>query len=92
MANDLTGNPWVIDTASATAVHSGLAFISGISWSNYANMADQLVIKDSRGVEIVNTTGKADLTPIIIGFGESIRVRDLTVTILDSGKVAVHHK
>lgn len=48
MANDLTGNPWVLDTASATKLWSGPTYVVGMEW-HPAAMDDDLEVQDALG-------------------------------------------
>jgi hypothetical protein len=55
MANDLTKNPWVIDTAGATSTWTGPVYIQKIRWVPAA-AGDDLVINDKNGEEIFSVT------------------------------------
>ena len=47
MANDLTGNPWVIDTAGA--IFSGEVRIDRIAWKNATTLNHTVLIVDGAG-------------------------------------------
>ena len=49
MANDLTKNPWVVDTASATAILSDWADVRSIQWIGGAIAGDEAVVQDKDG-------------------------------------------
>lgn len=93
MANDLSGRPWVVDTASATTIHSGNAYVKGIVFSGYASAADQAVItfKSAAGNTNVLATlqGKADLSPVHPDLALPIWVRDIAVSVVTSGRVSI---
>ena len=54
MANDLSINPWMIDTASGTNVTTDDLFIRAIKWNpGSAGVAgDQAIVQDKNGKEI----------------------------------------
>lgn len=97
MANDQTGNPWVLDTASAGtklgAVVGSVAHITALQWSGYNSAADQCIVQDGyRGIDVFVFSGKADLSPVDINIGQQIRIRDFILKTLDSGKLTVYLK
>jgi hypothetical protein len=49
MANDLTGNPWKVDTASATAIWSGNVWIKRLVWHEPTTSGHTLSITDAAG-------------------------------------------
>ena len=55
MANDLTKNPWVLDTASSTSIWDGPVYINKIDWVPAA-ANDDLVITDKNGGPIWSVT------------------------------------
>lgn len=52
MSNVLTGNPWVLDTASATPVSLARVKISGIRWIGATAAGHQVVVTDAGGGRI----------------------------------------
>lgn len=92
MANDLRGNPWLIDTPSATVIHIDVAHIDSFVFSEYLNAADQCVIQDWRGRDIVRMVGNNDLTPVQYppGGDSHMQIRGLVIPTLSSGVVAVN--
>jgi hypothetical protein len=90
MANDLTGNPWIIDTPSATTVHTNVAVVNSLTWSGYTSgAADQIIVRDQRGRTIFSAVGHVDLTPIQLTFSPRIFIRSLTVPTLTTGILSV---
>lgn len=90
MANDLTRTPWIIDTASATTIKSGLTFVKDLTFSGYASGGDTAVIQDDRGRAILTLTGLGTLNPIAAPLpADGIWIRDIKVTTLGSGIVTI---
>ena len=55
MANDLTKNPWVIDTAGATSTWTGPVYIKSMRWVPAA-AGDDLTVTDKNGNTIWTVT------------------------------------
>lgn len=93
MPNDLSGRPWVVDTANAATIHSGNAYVKGIVFSGYASAADEAVItfKAASGATniLVTLQGKADLSPVHPDLALPIWVRDIAVSVVTSGQVSI---
>lgn len=90
MANNIKGLPWVLDTAGASAVKSGLTWVSSITFSGYTLAAHKAVIKDAqRNVVLYTLDGNAELSPVQLVFAEPMRMRELALTTLDSGQVTI---
>lgn len=49
MANDLTKNPFIVDTAGATAIFSDALAISTIEWIGATTAGHRAVVKDKDG-------------------------------------------
>lgn len=95
MANNMAGNPWVLDTASTSTklgqTVGSVVHISALQWSGYNSPADQCIIQDGyRGIDILVFTGKPDLSPVEIAPGKTIRIRDPILKVLDSGIVSLY--
>lgn len=88
MANVLTANPWVVDTASATAVFSSEIKVRHMEFVAYAAATDKVIVTDKNGILVWQGDGNADL--------ESERsgnigwVNGLIVSTLTSGKLLVY--
>lgn len=94
MANNLKGNPFVLDTADA-AVKLGQTIgsvwhITNLQWSGYTSAADQCILQDGyRGIDVLVFSGKADLSPVDINPGTIIRITDPILKVLGSGILTV---
>jgi hypothetical protein len=89
MANDFTGNPWIIDTVMASA-YPFVVFIQDLTWDEQTAGGDQLVIKRKNGNLIIDT--KASAANASQRFGRVDHVEGFQVTTLGSGKVMVFIK
>lgn len=92
MANDLTGNPYVIDnnnTNSANCV-SGMKRIYSIEWHNYTNNTSRCIVLDGKNRTLFNSIGKADLTPI--KGGAEGWVDGIKVDTLSSGVLLIYYR
>ena len=49
MANDLSKNPWVVDTASATAILTSWAAVAQIQWIGATTAGHEAIIQDQDG-------------------------------------------
>jgi hypothetical protein len=93
MANDLSGRPWVVDTASAATIHALNAYVKGIVFSGYASAADEAIITflaPSGNTNVLAVLqGKPDLSPVHPDLALPIWVRNIAVPTLTSGKVSI---
>ena len=97
MANQLRTNPWVIDTPGASILHSGAAFIATLQWSGYlegtgarCTVQDGRTLADSSGpTTIFDWAGNADGSPISLQPGMNIKITDLIVSNLSSGRLTI---
>jgi len=71
MANDFSGNPWVIDTAFSTLPSPG--HIAGsavkaisITWSDTSLAADQVIITQANGKPVVNAKAGQASAPALV--------------------------
>lgn len=93
MANDLTDNPWIIDTAATLDAGSGEMRIAHVKWINPSGQADDAcVIQNGAGTRVfwesVYPGGNFDAD---ISFPErGIRVRGLKVSTLSRGRLYVY--
>lgn len=86
MANQLTVNPWVLDTVMA-APYKPYVNIRDITWTDQVAAGDALVIKDGNGNIIVDA--KASAANVYERFGKIGWVNGLQLTTLTSGKVII---
>lgn len=95
MANDLTRDPWILDTASASPIKSSpnpnISLVMGVIFFGYTDPAHKCQFKNDKGTIIIDLPGAADLAPVSWYFSDSIPrpVFNLTLSLLDSGKVEV---
>lgn len=85
MANDFTGNPWIIDSVMA-APYTGVVFVKDVTWDEQANAGDQLTIKRGNGSIVIDTKASA---PNVFQRWTPERIQGFQVTTLGSGKVMV---
>lgn len=97
MANDLTGNPWVIDTASSTPVTTEDVYLDAIRWVGATTAGHQAVVKDNKGTPDTIYEGLANGANFIDerSFGAEYSgprrvVGGLAVTTLGSGKLYIY--
>ena len=94
MANDVTGNPVILDTASTTAVVISNFFkIKAIVWDQGASGAntDACVIKDKHGaIKYSQTILTGNLVPQSIEFAPPLDCDGLIMHTLGHGTVYVY--
>ena len=89
MANNLTANPWVVDTPSATPIFRTYAKLRHIEFTSYAVDADNCVVNDQNGVTVWVGNGNPALESERSG---SIGwVNGVVVPTLTAGKVLIYH-
>jgi hypothetical protein len=92
VAADITGNPWTVLAADASAVPiwKGVVHIENIEFEGYNLDADSCIIKDQAGRIIWQTSGAADLSTVRSGrVGNVIGV---AVTNISNGAVRIYIK
>ena len=97
MANDLTGNPLVIDTASATPIMTDDVYLDAIRWVGATTAGHQAVVKDNKTSPDTVYEGLASGANFIDerSFGAEYAgprrvVGGLAVTTLGSGKLYIY--
>lgn len=89
MANDISGNPWSLDTMGTIATFP--VYIKNISWQPENNQAftgaENLVILDNQGRVIINTS--SNTTNDVMDFGALQWVQGFRVIQIDLGVVIV---
>ena len=60
MANDTTRNPWIIDTASATAILTSWADVRSFQWIGATAAGHELVVQDQDGRVIWRRLSQGD--------------------------------
>lgn len=93
MANNISGLPWVIDTAGAGIIKPGLVFVKSLVFNGYTDASHQCIVTgaDGSGNRIIVCTfdGQADLGPVSFNEGNPFWLRDIAVTTLGSGQLSV---
>ncbi len=89
MANDFTGNPWVIDTAYSTIPSPGhitgsMVKAISITWSDTTNAADAVTITQINGKPIVDAKAGVASAPALI-IAQPSWVRGILVPTLAAG-------
>jgi hypothetical protein len=97
MANVLTGNPIILDTASTTAVLTRTSFlVSAINWviDTGGTDNDECVIKDAGGVvkyhQILNIVTSGPVQPVPISFPVPVLFNGLIAHTISGGTVYLY--
>ena len=91
MANKLTTNPIVLDTAGATSAIAIPLGIQAIVWDNPGAAGAQCVLHDAAGGNVIwQCTAQAQYVGGRIEFPRALRVAGLYLTTLGSGTVLVY--
>lgn len=93
MANNVTGNPFIIDTAGASAVYTGPLVMDRFRWVGATTVAHQCVVTDGDGKVLFESfaTGPNYVDETYCGDQHKI-IRDLKVPTLGSGKLYVYFR
>ena len=93
MANDLSANPWKVDTASATALWNDIVWLENIIWHEPTTAGHRAEVTDMNGKVI------GDLHALAAGSGMEYRMHvgdgpymGLIVPVLESGVLYIHIK
>jgi hypothetical protein len=92
MANDVTGNPWILDTAELV-FNGQVRVMKMVFYAGTAN--DDLAVSNGRGKSIwkvraaAAATNYEDYAGIPMDFSESLIVEDFTITTIDGGELWV---
>lgn len=89
MANDLSANPWVIDTASAAILWPSYIRLHQIAWTEQAAPGDRVLITDRNGKVVADV--RAELANKTVTFADGW-INGLKITVLDSGKIYIYIK
>jgi hypothetical protein len=86
MANNITGNPWSLDTAGVIATFP--VYVKSLVWQGFtANGTDTLTILDNAGRTIINSN--TNTTGDVMDFGDFRWVEGFHITLIGSGIVTV---
>lgn len=86
MANDITANPWYLDTVMATPYFNGVR-IGNLVWNDAVTVGDILLIKDRNGKIIVSA--KCNQANYPMSFGGFGWVEGFQLITLGSGNISV---
>ena len=90
MANNLTGNPWIIDTAAT--ITTGLVTVTAAEWQE-PTAADDLTITDNAGNTIYDDNAVAGGTGIRLEVKiANTQFNGFIVSVIDGGTLYVYHK
>lgn len=86
MANNISANPWFIDTPSTAVIWTGKVYIKELIW-NKPTAGATLIILDQNGNTIINTVANA--SDPMFAFGTLSWVNGFVVTTMSSGDLSV---
>lgn len=89
MANDISANPWKIDTPGASVIYAFPIKIVNIIWANYTTTADALIIRDLNGKDIINALVTTNISTGFQSFGNIGWVRGLIVPTMTHGEITI---
>lgn len=89
MANNLTTNPWVIDTAGAALLWPATVFVDHFEFANYTADTDTVVVKNRAGINAWSDNGASDLRTIRSGHIGAVH-GGLSVPTLSSGLLYIY--
>ena len=89
MANDLSANPWKIDTPGAGVIYAFPIKIVNLVWANFTTTGDQLIVQDLNGKDIINALVTTSLSTGPMPFGAMGWVRGLKVTTMTHGEITI---
>lgn len=84
MANDLTQNPYVLDTAAAITVGTTPVSIMGFVF-RATNATNSVVIHDNNGNLLLTLSAPANNECVVVMFPEPLIVRGLTINAITNG-------
>lgn len=88
MANQVTTNPFAIDTAAGTTIYATRLKVLHFEFVEYSGPSDTVVVTNVQGNTVWSAKGNSDQTPVKsfkIGW-----INGLIVPTLDSGRLLVH--
>lgn len=86
MANNISANPWFIDTVSTALIWYGKVYIKELLW-NKPTAGATLIILDQHGNTIINTVANA--SDPMYSFGTLAWVDGFVVITMSSGTLSV---
>lgn len=92
MANVLSGNPWTLDTVSATPFWPGWVEVHHFEMIDYTVDTDTCQLKDTAGRVVWEGNGASDLRPVVSGLIGSIMGLALSASNNAATRVRVYFK
>lgn len=89
MANDISANPWKLDTAGAGTIYQFPVKIKNIIWANFTTTGDVLLIRDKNGKDIVNALVTTSLGIPSMSFGSFDWVEGIALITITHGEVTI---
>lgn len=86
MANDISSNPWKLDTAAT--IYAFPVKIKNIVWADYTTAGDTLLIENIAGKQIVKAVVGTDLVPVW-SFGAFDWVEGIILATISHGEVTI---
>lgn len=91
MANDITNNPLIFDTAGSTSAYAKKIRVKTIWWEGAANGNTAVINTENNGARVWQSTWATNNAPHFIHFGENGQEFDgLYVQTLGGGVVLVY--
>ena len=91
MANQVTGNPWIIDTASGSAILTSMAQVRSFRWTGGTTAGHSCVVQDQNGKVVWDSfaNGANFLDEKVFEERHGRTVNGLIVPTLGSGKLYI---
>jgi hypothetical protein len=90
MANDLTGNPWKVDTASSTPIWTGKVWLEKMLWHEPSASGDHLQVTDVAGRVIWDKHALAGGSGLDYDLKTGTIFDGIIVPILSSGTLYIY--
>jgi hypothetical protein len=94
MANNITGNPFVLDTVTDSMIPTGTVFdVFAIRWTS-GSLADAISLQDAAGAVKWSATGTtaSNVDETVFPAGLSVQFNGMKIPTLGAGKVYVYHR
>jgi hypothetical protein len=87
MANDITRNPWILDSATTGApLYKAYIRMEALAWQDVNAAGNQLILQDQNGQEVWTMTAPG---AGYFNFQKPMWINGLIVKRIDSGKVYI---
>lgn len=91
MSNDVTKNPWILDSAGATVLGTAKMVVQSIAWvsnsvaSKDIEADDDFVLTDQNSRAVVSKRAEAITDGLVISFPNGLQVDGLILPTMDGG-------